>query len=98
MFNLISLLLTSAMLAYMLRYRVHIHVNLTPPEPPAASRRKPQVVGVYPPDSFEGDVISALINLGCRTAQAKKAAQRAGNAGSFDAALRRAVAYAREAA
>ena len=45
MFNLISLLLTSAMLAYMLRYRVHIHVNLTPPEPPA------DVVGAPPPDS-----------------------------------------------
>ena len=98
MFTTLALLTTAGILAWIIRYRIHIHIYGRP----ARRRRRAQIatprrVTVHPPATMEGDVISALIHLGCTTRQARKAAQQAGERGGFDESLRRAIELARKA-
>jgi len=120
MLSAACLLVSAAILFYILKYRVHIHVTYEAQRTPGRSERKGRTVSakvgaatrstVRPirqrlerdePGSSKLDrsgdnlreVTSALINLGCAPAHARKAAARACSSGAqdFDALLRRAI-------
>ena len=100
MTSLLALVATSGILFFILRYRVHIHIEVTPPPTsPAIRRGRSGVVRLSSVHTaLDSDLISALRNLGCSAVQARKAATEAGSEGGFDASLRRAINLAREAA
>lgn len=109
MFSCLSLTISAAILYFVLRYRVHVHVSYTPrrraARPAQSSRRtsrcmpeevRPVQSPAVPSPVRQKDLESALRNLGCKPAQAKEAAGRAmfHQDPEFPAALRRAIDYA----
>jgi hypothetical protein len=87
------------MLYFVIRYRVHIQISYSTPARRPRSARKPSRPGpraleaVAAPE-IVADLASALVNLGAKPAQARKAAARAaGETDDFTAALLLAIQY-----
>ena len=99
--NLALFISTAAMLFYIVRYRIHLHVEYKPRHRRAskASRSIASGVGqVAPVDSGEAagvarDLESALVNLGASSKEAREraAAAIAQGPGDFDALILRAM-------
>lgn len=109
MFSALALILSASVLYFVLRYRVHIHVEYTPKAGTrrnvagtSASKARVRASGEVPPrvNLQEAELISALVNLGTSKPRAKEAAGRAlfHQDLEFETALRRAIDYARMAA
>lgn len=102
-FCLFCLIAAAAMLFYMVRYRVHVHIEYTP-RPAHAGRprrpaRRPAPIASGPAPELIEDLTSALVNLGAKPARARAIAEREARAGgSFEECLRRAVQPERTAA
>lgn len=92
MFSAACLLTSAAILFFVLRYRVHIHVTY------AGSRPRSRAARTAAPRSTAADteLVSALRNLGCSAPAAKKAATRAAAEApnDFNGALKLAIQYA----
>ena len=101
-FNLALFLSTAAMLFFILRYRIHVHIEYTPRHSrrrgssSAGISRPPRVAGKLPGEEctpVTRDLISALVNLGAKKkeAQERAAAAIAEGPGDFDALILRAM-------
>jgi hypothetical protein len=104
-FNLALFISTAAMLFYIVRYRIHLHVEYTPIRSRRHSRRAQAsrsiasgVGRVAPVDSGEAagvaqDLQSALVNLGASSKEARERASAAiaQGPGDFDALILRAM-------
>jgi hypothetical protein len=93
MFTTFSFLISSAILFFVLRYRVHVHVTYTLPvsprgiRSPMRSQRATDRSSLVAPGRqaeattncrpVQADVESALINLGCKKLKAREIAARA---------------------
>lgn len=80
----ITLLLSAAILYFVIRYRVHIHISYTPPEPRRRSARRPAgrepLAFVTSPASdpvLIADLTAALVGLGTAKTKARTAARLA---------------------
>jgi hypothetical protein len=99
MLSFFALLISAAVLYFILRYRVHIHITATVPGtlPPSKRSKTPMRLDTCPKSAtstIQADLISALRNQGCSAAVARRAVQRTGNIGTFDEQLRRAINFA----
>ena len=107
-FNLALFISTAAMLFYIVRYRIHLHVEYTPIRSRRHSRRAQasrslasEVGQVAPVDSGEAagvarDLESALVNLGATKKEARERtayAIAAGPAPDFDTLILRAMQF-----
>ena len=102
-FNLALFISTAAMLFYIVRYRIHLHVEYTPLRSRRHARRRFQAPAmetgrVAPVDSGEAsgvarDLESALVNLGASKEEARQrtACAIAQGPGDFDALILRAM-------
>lgn len=110
--SILSAFISVGILIFILKYRVHIHVNIDsrPTRSQRAVVRIPAKVGAAAinararairkgPDSPCDEIASALVNLGCKPAEARAAAKRAVDQGpgEFEEILRRAIQEARAA-
>lgn len=113
MLSIACFIATAAMLFYVIRFRVHIHITYTPaahktPRRPAAARTEtaarpqPAAMADSAADTIK-DLTSAIANLGvskkvARAAAVRAAAPASGQVRTFDEMLRRAIQFAQEAA
>lgn len=103
MFSALCLIASAAMLYFVVRYRVHVTISYAKPARRRASSKKakqatPALVPVLQPiNTAVEDLTSALINLGCKPAQARKAAIRAAAVtDDFTAQITLAIGYAQK--
>lgn len=111
MFSLVALFLSATVLFYVVRYRIHIHIEYSPRKTktarPVKVAPRPAVLNAEFLNKLNlestqrmSDLVSALKHQGCTPAVCKRAAERAlfHQDPDLESALRRAIDYAREAA
>lgn len=83
MLNTILFFFSVAILFWVLRYRVHVHVTYQGHQKPIKSRSpaiarriEPRVCGGQAGEGVQNDLKSALVNLGCAKEKARNVAQK----------------------
>lgn len=93
MFNFFCLVLTAAMLFFIVRYRVHITIRIETPQKARSARPKRATAPAPPTDNTAAILTETLMNLGATRKQASAAALRAvaGPPAPFETLLQRAL-------